>query len=88
MAHHRRQLTRAEYLQARRVFEATLEAMQHAYQAPEDFMVDATATDATGAQIVVARYKIYTDGRIQCFEVLHADYWPTEEEAPGGGAGE
>jgi hypothetical protein len=63
--------------QARRVFEETLRKVQQQYAPAEDFMVEATMPDAAGQQIVVARYKIYVDGRIECFEVLSEVLWPS-----------
>lgn len=62
---------------ARRVFEETLQKVQQRYAPAGDFMVDATMTDATGQRVVVARYKLYTDGRIECFEILDEVLWPS-----------
>ena len=64
-------------VQARRVFEETLQKVQRQYAPAEDFMVEAQAQDATGQLVVVARYKLYVDGRIECFEILDEVLWPT-----------
>lgn len=61
---------------ARRVFEETLAKVQAQYAPVKDVMVEAHALDATGQTIVVARYKLYVDGRIECFEVLDEVLWP------------
>jgi hypothetical protein len=61
---------------ARRVFEETLATMQAQYVPTEDVMVEARMPDATGRDSVVARYKLYVDGRIECFEVLDEVLWP------------
>jgi hypothetical protein len=41
-------------------------------------MVEAKALNAAGERVVVARYsyKLYTDGRMECFEVLDDVLWP------------
>jgi hypothetical protein len=62
---------------ARRVFEETLIAAQAKYQPPEDLMVEATMPNAHGEVVVVARYKLYRDGRVECFEVLDEVLWPS-----------
>lgn len=67
----------ADRLQARRVFEETLATVQATYQPSEDVMVEATMPDATGKTVVVARYKCYMDGRVECFEILDEVLWPT-----------
>jgi hypothetical protein len=61
---------------ARRVFEETLAKVQARYAPTEDFMVEARLPDGTGATIVVARYKLYVDGRVECFQVLDEVLWP------------
>jgi hypothetical protein len=63
--------------QARRVFEETLTRVQQQYAPPEDIMVEARMPDATGQQVVVARYKLYRDGRVECFDILDEVLWPT-----------
>lgn len=70
-------LSATERRQARRVFEETLHKVQQQYAPTEDCMVDATIPDATGQPVVVARYKLSVDGRIECFEILDAVLWPT-----------
>lgn len=70
-------LSLAERLHARRVFEETLAKVQQQYAPTEDFMVEATIPDATGQPVVVARYKLYVDGRVECFEILDEVLWPT-----------
>jgi hypothetical protein len=40
-------------------------------------MVEARMPDATGREVVVARYKLYVDGRIECFQVLDEVLWPS-----------
>jgi hypothetical protein len=62
--------------QARRVFEETLATVQRKYAPEEDMMLEALATDETGHQVVVARYMVYTDGRLECFEILDEVLWP------------
>ena len=71
------ELSQALRLRARRVFEETLAKVQRQYAPTEDVMVEATMPDAMGQTIVVARYKLYIDGRIECFEVLDEVLWPT-----------
>lgn len=61
---------------ARRVFEETLQKVQRRYAPAGDFMVEARMPDATGQDVVVARYKLYVDGRIECFEILDEVLWP------------
>ena len=70
-------MTPAERAHARRVFEETLTTVQQQYAPTEDLMVEATLPDATGQTVVVARYKLYVDGRIECFQVLDDVLWPT-----------
>jgi hypothetical protein len=70
-------LTREERTQARRVFEETLHAVLRRYAPAEDAMVEARMPDATGQKIVVARYKLYRDGRMECFEILDEVLWPS-----------
>lgn len=65
--------------QARRMFEEIIAHVQTQYAPAEDVLVDAVAEDATGAIVIVARYKIYTDGRFECFEVLDDVLWPALE---------
>jgi hypothetical protein len=66
-----------ERLRARRVFEETLQQVQERYAPTENFLVEARLPDATGQTVVVARYKLYVDGRIECFEVLDDVLWPS-----------
>lgn len=70
------EMSAAERQRARRVFEETLANMQRQYAPAEDFMVEAHATDTTGQSVIVARYKLYVDGRIECFEILDDVLWP------------
>lgn len=70
-------LTAAERLHARRVFEETIQKVHRRYAPTEDVMIEATMPDATGQTVVVARYKLYVDGRIECFEILDDVLWPT-----------
>lgn len=63
---------------ARRVFEETLRNVQQTFAPVEDFMVDATARNDAGQTVVVARYKLYVDGRVECFELLDEALWPAE----------
>jgi len=67
----------SDRVRARRVFEEILAEVMARYAPIEDFIVEARMPDATGQSIVVARYKLYTDGRIQCFEVLDEALWPS-----------
>ena len=62
---------------ARKVFEETLQKVQERYAPTEDFMVEARLPDGTGETIVVARYKLYVDGRIECFQILDEVLWPS-----------
>jgi hypothetical protein len=62
--------------QQRRVFEETIAKVMAEYAPAEDVLVEAKARDETGQQVVVARYKLHTDGRIECFEVLDEVLWP------------
>lgn len=64
-------------VQARRVFEETLQKVQRQYAPTEDVMVEAQALDEAGRPVVVARYKLYVDGRIECFEILDEVLWPS-----------
>jgi hypothetical protein len=75
-------LSAAERIRARKVFEETLAKVQERYAPTEDFMVEATSPDHTGRAVVVARYKVFVDGRFECFEVLDAVLWPTGEDGP------
>ena len=63
-------------VQARRVFEEVLKDAQAKYLLPEDIIVEALATNEDGRQVVVARYKLYVDGRIECFALLDEVLWP------------
>jgi hypothetical protein len=62
---------------ARRIFEEALATAQAKYAPTEDVMVEAKARDDTGHSVVVARYKLSVDGRIECFEVLDDVLWPS-----------
>lgn len=62
--------------QARRAFEETIAKVMTQYAPTEDALVEAKALDATGQPVVVARYKLHVDGRIECFEVLDEVLWP------------
>jgi hypothetical protein len=64
-------------VKARRIFEETLRKVQQQYMPTEDFIVDAQIEDANGNPVVVARYKIYVDGRIACFQILDEVLWPS-----------
>jgi len=61
----------------RRIFEEALAAGQRKYAPTEDVMVEAQALNAEGQRVVVARYKLHVDGRIECFEVLDDVLWPS-----------
>lgn len=65
-------------VRARRVFEETLRNVQQTFAPVEDFMVDATALNDAGQTVIVARYKLYVDGRVECFELLDEALWPAE----------
>ena len=60
----------------RRVFEETLARVQEQYALTEEGFVDVQAHDATGQMVVVARYKLCVDGRVECFQVLDEVLWP------------
>jgi hypothetical protein len=70
-------LTPEERTQARRVFEESLAKVQQQYAPEEDVMVEARMPDAAGHDTLVARYKLYVDGRVECFEVLDEVLWPS-----------
>jgi len=61
---------------ARRIFEEALATAVQKYLPVEDVMVQAQALNAEGQRVVVARYKLHVDGRIECFEVLDDVLWP------------
>jgi Lar family restriction alleviation protein len=75
-AHRWRERMQNDRAQARRVFEETIAKVMAEYAPAEDVLVEAKALDATGQMVVVARYKIHVDGRIECFEVLDEVLWP------------
>jgi hypothetical protein len=60
----------------RRVFEESLAQVQAKYAPEEDVMVEARALNDQGQSVVVARYKLYVDGRMECFAVLDDVLWP------------
>lgn len=62
----------------RRIFEESLRKAQQKYAPTEDLMVEATALNDEGQTVVVARYKLYVDGRVECFELLDEALWPAE----------
>ena len=62
--------------QARRVFEETLAKVQRQYALTEEGIVDVQAHDATGQMVMVARYKLCVDGRIECCQILDEVLWP------------
>ena len=62
----------------RRVFEESLRNAQQKYAPTEDLMVEAHALNDEGQTVVVARYKLYVDGRVECFELLDEALWPAE----------
>lgn len=70
-------MTPADRAQARRVFEETLQRVLAKHLPTEDVVVDACVPDATGQPLVVARYKLHTDGSIECFAILDEVLWPT-----------
>jgi len=61
---------------ARRIFEETLARVQQQYAPTEDVIVEARIEDAWGRPVIVARYKLCVDGRIECFEILDEVLWP------------
>jgi hypothetical protein len=61
----------------RRIFEEALAMAQQKYAPTEDVMVEAKAVNDAGQTVVVARYKLYVDGRIECFELLDEALWPS-----------
>ena len=50
------------------------------YAPAEDVIVEATALNDQGQSVIVARYKLYVDGRIECFVVLDDVLWPPVSE--------
>ena len=73
-------MRRDELQTMRRVFEDALTMVTATYAPDQDAMVDACAPNAAGVFVVVARYKLYRDGRWQCFEILDDVLWPELEE--------
>jgi hypothetical protein len=69
-------MTPEERTHARRVFEESLAKVQQQYVTTEDILVEARMEDDTGRTLIVARYKLYMDGRVECFEVLDEVLWP------------
>lgn len=67
----------ADRVQARRVFEETLAKVLRQYAPTEDVLLEALALNDQGQQVVVARYKISVDGRVECFELLDEALWPS-----------
>ena len=67
----------ADRAHARRVFEETLANVQRQYTPAEDVMLEALTLNDQGQQVVVARYKLYVDGRVECFELLDEALWPS-----------
>jgi hypothetical protein len=65
-------------VRARRAFEETLRNVQQQFAPVEDFMVEATMPNDAGQVVVVARYKLSVDGRVECFELLDEALWPAE----------
>jgi hypothetical protein len=63
--------------QQRRVFEETIAKVMAECAPVEDVLVEAQALNDQGQQIVVARYKLHTDGQVECFEVLDEVLWPS-----------
>ena len=63
--------------QARRVFEETLQTTLQRYALAEDAIVEAHAPNEAGVSVVIARYKVHTDGRVECFQVLDEVLWPS-----------
>lgn len=62
--------------EARRIFEEALATAMHTYAPVEDLMLEARARNVQGEIVMVARYKVHVDGRIECFEVLDDVLWP------------
>jgi hypothetical protein len=69
MAHDRAQM--------RRVFEETITRVMAESVPTDDVLVEAQALNDQGQQIVVARYRLCADGRIECFEILDDVLWPS-----------
>jgi hypothetical protein len=69
-------LSLEERQQARRVFEETLAKVNREYVPSRTFIAEATMLDDEGQTVVVARYKIYGNGDIACFQILDEVLWP------------
>jgi hypothetical protein len=69
--------------QARRVFEETLRVMLERYTLATDEMLEAVWDSPDGTRHLVARYKVYTDGHFECFDVLEDALWPSPEPEEG-----
>ncbi len=67
----------AERVKARRVFEETLANVLRQYTPAEDVMLEALTLNDQGQQVVVARYKLSVDGRVECFALLDEALWPS-----------
>jgi hypothetical protein len=62
------------------VFEATLATTCQRYAPEIDCMVEAILPGPEGHPVVLARYKIFTDGHYECFEVLDDVLWPSLQQ--------
>ena len=70
-------LTMAERIQARRVFEEALHKTVSQYLPIEEVVIEAIMPDHQGRIVVVARYTIHPDGRFECFDLLDEVLWPS-----------
>ena len=71
---------RATRHQARLVFEETLARTSQRYVPERDLLVEATIRGPEGHPVVLARYKLFTDGHYECFEVLDDVLWPSLQQ--------
>jgi hypothetical protein len=70
-------MSTADRTKARRIFEEAIAATLATYGPPaEEGLLEAQARDEAGGLVVVARYKLYTDGRVECFQILDEVLWP------------
>jgi hypothetical protein len=66
-----------ERQETRRAFEARLHKAMQTCVVCEEVVVEVSAVNAARDCVVVARYKLLTDGQIECFDVLDEALWPT-----------
>jgi hypothetical protein len=60
----------------RQMLDDVTRKMQGLYAAPEDVLFEARVENAEGRTVLVVCYKLSTDGRVECFEMLDEALWP------------